>query len=175
MAIQTASLFFKNNRNYGIGNIDFDLILSESHNFNNTVTQFNIEDGSNISDHIRNELFNGTVTMLITNFSLLQDGIISNRAQDAYDALESLWRERDLVTIVTVLKVFDNVAITNISINRGTDSGEALEVDVSFQEINIVKLQELQITASIKLKNMNSTQNKQSANKLNKGKQQGVQ
>lgn len=169
-----ASLLFRNNRTYGVGVITFDLILTEGHNFTNTITQFNVEDGSVISDHIRNDLFVGTVSGLISNYSLFTNGIFSNRAQEAFDAIETLWREKTLVDIVTVLKVYNNVGISNVSMSRDSDSGEELVVDFTFQEINIVSLQEVIIEATIKLPNMNNNQNRQSSPNLNVGKQQGV-
>ena len=169
-----ASLLFRNNRTYGVGVITFDLILTESHNFSNSVTQFNVEDGSLITDHIRNELFTGTVSGLITNFSLFQNGFFSNRAQEAFDAINVLWKERTLVDIVTVMKAYKNVSITNITMSRDSDSGEELIVDFSFQEVNVVTLQEVIIEATIKLPNMNTDQNRQSSPNLNVGKQQGV-
>lgn len=164
-----SSLFFRNNRDYKAGNISFDLILNESHNFNNTVTDYNVEDGSFVSDHIRNEKLEGSVTGLITNFSLFSSALISNRSQIVFEKLEQLWRDRELVDIVTVYKVYKNVAITSISISRTNDQGEAIEFEISFKEVNVVKLQSVDIEVDIKLKNMNTDINRQSANILNAG------
>jgi hypothetical protein len=55
-------LFYQNreykidNNETGLGILSFDLELAESHNFSNNVTQFNVEDGADISDHIQNNL-----------------------------------------------------------------------------------------------------------------------
>lgn len=175
MAEIRSTLFFKNNRVYGVGAIVFDLLISETHNFSSEITQFNIEDGSSISDHIRNTLRTGSVTGLITNFSLYQSGLTSNRAQDAFDALVRLWEARELVTINTILDVYENVVITNISVARGEDSGEALAANFSFSKLKIVKLQEVQIQAVVNLANMNSNINRQAAVNIDAGKTTGVQ
>ena len=174
MALINATLFFKNNRIYGVGAITFDLILNESHNFSNTVTQYNIENGSNISDHIQNEPITGQVSGLITNFNINLVGFFVNNAQAAFEKLEELYKKQELVTIVTVLKVYQNVAITNITINRDKDTGEALFADFSFQEINIVSLQEIVITASVNIKDMTSNLNQQASPLLNAGKTVGL-
>ena len=70
MAEIPVSLFFKGVQSYGIGILKFDLLLSEDHNFDNTITEHPVEDGSIISDHIQNELENGSLTGLISNFSV---------------------------------------------------------------------------------------------------------
>lgn len=174
MALQSVSLFFRKNRQYSFGNIVLDLITSESHSFNNTVTQFNVEDGGVITDHIRNELFSGSMTGIITNFSLFQEGLSTNRAQDAFDALEQLWRNRELITVNTVLRVYNNVAITSLSVNKDVDSGEMIAINISFIEVNVVKLQEIEVVASIKLKDLKSKQNKQTSPKTEVGKTRPV-
>jgi hypothetical protein len=139
-----AVLFYKN-RNYGVGIITFDLILSENHSFNNNVTRYNVEDGSDISDHIQNDLETGQVTGFISNFSIYDEMIMENKAQIAYDTLRELWKKRELVDIYTVLQVYEQVAITNISVSRDSGSGESLIADFSFQEFNKVKLKEVKL------------------------------
>ena len=129
----------------------FDLILSESHSFQSSVSNRPVEDGSIITDHIQNGLENGSFTGLITNFSILTPGFISNRAQDAFDMMNRLWKEKTVFTFVSVLKVYKNIVITSLSVKRSGDTGEANAFDISFQKIKKVKLKEVEITASIKL------------------------
>jgi len=170
-----AALFFKANRKYGVGPILFDLILNETHNFNNSISQYNIENGSIISDHIRNELPNGTVSGLITNFSLKTgDNSFQDKSQIAFELIESLWRSKELVTVITFFKIYSNALISNISINKEFDTGIALVANFSFQVVNIVKLQQLVAEASVNLENMDSEQNKQSAINIDVGKTNGV-
>lgn len=167
------STMFYQNRVYGVGIITFDLLLSESHIFNNNVTRYNVEDGADISDHIQNDLEAGSVSGLITNFSIYDGEVFNNKSQEAYDTIRDLWKKRQLVDIYTILQIYEQVAITNISINRDSESGESLICDFSFQEFNKVKLQEIVVELSIKLKDMQSKQNKQSSPNLNTGKNQG--
>lgn len=175
------SFLFYQNRNYGIVNnetgygiITFDLELSENHNFSNTVTQYNVEDGSEISDHIQNNLEVGGVTGFITNFSIYDSVIIENKAQIAFDVLRNLWKAKELVDIYTIYHIYEGVAITNISMSRGSDSGESLTCDFSFQELNKVKLQEIEVEVQINLQNMKTSQNQQSAPNKDNGKTQGT-
>lgn len=170
MATLPTSLFFKNNRQYGIGTIKFDLIMSEDHNFESEVTSHPVEDGSVISDHIQNRLENGTVTGIISNFSINTLGLASNRAQDAFEALVALWKEKTLVTIVTVLRVYEDVAITSAPVARDSDSGESITIQVSFRKVNTVKLQEVVLDLSVKVNDLDSNANRQVAGSTSIGR-----
>lgn len=170
MAAITTTLFFKSNRVYGVGGITFDLILSENHSFGSTVTQFKIEDGSNISDHLQKETRSGSITGLITNFSITDGLILSNKAQDVYEKLKELHNKQELVSIVSVMEVYNNVAVTSVTVPRDSATGEAIEVGLSFQEVQVVKLLEIQIEAAINLDDMGSDLNRQSSVKQDLGK-----
>lgn len=174
------SFLFYQNRTYGllnnetgIGIINFDLELAEGHLMTNSVTRYNVEDGADVSDHIQNELEAGTVSGFVSNFSIFDGEVFENKAQLAYDTLRDLWKKKQLVDIYTVLRVYEGVAITSININRDASSGESLICDISFQEFNKVKLSEISIGATVNLKDMKTTQNKQASPAKSVGKQQG--
>jgi len=167
------ALFYDNPNSYGMegtSSIIFDLLLSESHNFGASITDYALEDGSIISDSITNELENGSFSGLFTNFSINTTSYRSNRAQHSFDALYDLWQRKELVTIFTIHKKYENMAITSISISRDDGTGEALEVSISFRKVNIVKLQEIKLDIDVNLKNLKSKLNKQSAKNIDLGK-----
>lgn len=169
MADLPASLFFKNNRKYGVGSITFDLVLSENHNFNSVVTEHPIEDGSEITDHIENELENGTLNGLISNFSLTAGDVTTNRAQDVFEAMVALWNEKTPVTITTVLRVYENVVITSMPFMRDASQGDSLPISISFKKIRIVKLQEVVLELAVKVNDLESSENKQVAAEVDVG------
>jgi hypothetical protein len=163
-------LIFRGNRKYGIGNIRFDLLLTESHNFSSNISVHPVEDGSQISDHIQNIMESGSVSALISNFSLRSAFLTSNRAQDAFDALVALWQERTLVTLVTVMRVYENVAIANMPVARDADTGEAIVIQIDFQKVEVVKLQSIELEVAVKVNDLDSAQNKQVAPKVDSGR-----
>jgi hypothetical protein len=173
MATVPIRLFFRGNRQYGIGSIKFDLILTESHSRTNQVTEHPVEDGSSISDHIKNDLENGALGGIISNFSINVVGLTTNRAQDAFDALESLWKERTLTTMVTVLKVYEDVAIVDLSMDRSETSGESLVIQCSFRKVKKVQLKTVQVDATVSIKDMNTSLNRQSAVTVDAGRTVG--
>lgn len=169
MAKIPQSLFFKNNRKYGVGQINFDLVLSENHNYNSTVSKHPVQDGSEISDHIDRELESGTLNGLMTNYSLQIGENTTNRAQDTFEALVALWEEETPVTITTVLKVYSDVVITSMPFMRDNTQGESLPISISFEKIEIVKLQEVTLELSVKLNDLDSDLNKQVAEEVDVG------
>jgi len=165
-----ASLFFKENKIYGVGEISFDIIVTEDHIHQSNVSSHSIEDGSVISDHVHNLMRAGNMTGVISNFSVNAGTIFTNRAQDAYDALVSLWEEKNIVTVYTILHTYEDVIIANMPVARDSDSGDSLMVQISFQSVKIVMLQDIELELSIKVKNLNTNQNRQVSTKTNAGR-----
>lgn len=175
---------------YKVGSVELDLILDEDHSKSAQVTENPLQDGRAISDGIFIELQEGSLTGLVTNHSVkiaeerakqleLQDSEtlmaeaenyqLENRAKQAWVDLKAVMDAKQPVTIVTSLEVYDNVAITNISTERNGDSGDALEIKVSFRQILTVSLMEHEVTAQVQPKDMDSDINRKSALGVNVG------
>lgn len=175
---------------YKVGSVELDLILDEDHSKSAQVTENPLQDGRSISDGIYLELQEGSLTGLVTNHSVkiaekrakqleLQDSEtlmaeaenyqLENRAKQAWVDLKAVMDAKQPVTIVTSLEVYDNVAITNISTERNGDSGDALEIKVSFRQILTVSLMEHEVTAQVQPKDMDSDINRKSALGVNVG------
>lgn len=175
---------------YKVGSVELDLILDEDHSKSAQVTENPLQDGRAISDGIFLELQEGSLTGLVTNHSVkiaeerakqleLQDSEtlmseaenyqLENRAKQAWLDLKAVMDAKQPVTIVTSLEVYDNVAITNISTERNGDSGDALEIKVSFRQILTVSLKEHEVTAQVQPKDMDSDINRKSALGVNVG------
>ena len=175
---------------YKVGSVELDLILDENHSKSAQVTENPLQDGRAISDGIFLELQDGSLTGLVTNHSVkraeerakqleLQDSEtlmaeaknyqLENRAKQAWVDLKAVMDAKQPVKIVTSLEVYDDVAITNISTERNGDSGDALEIKVSFRQILTVSLMENEVTAQVQPKDMDSDINRKSALGVNVG------
>ena len=175
---------------YKVGSVELDLILNEDHSKSAQVTENPLQDGRAISDGIFLELQEGSLTGLVTNHSVkraeerakqleLQDSEtlmaeaknyqLENRAKQAWVDLKAVMDAKQPVKIVTSLEVYDDVAITNISTERNGDSGDALEIKVSFSQILTVSLMENEVTAQVQPKDMDSDINRKSALGVNVG------
>lgn len=182
-------LFYRK-EGYSVGAIELDIILSENHSKDARVTENPLQDGRAVSDGIYLELREGNFTALVSNHSLKHveevseqttDALLDlaqwqplkNRAREAWEELKSLMDRKELVTIVTALEVYDNVAITHIGAPRDGDSGDAQEFEISFKEVKKVQLREDKVSAQVQPSDMGSDINRQAAVGTSGGQQVG--
>lgn len=187
------SLFYRAD-GWSVGEISLDLILTETHSLNAVVTQHPVQDGSTISDHITILPRSGTMRVLVSNFSLSTakgddradwDEIydqgeaaqksLPNRAEEAWKKLKDLVKKRELVKVVTSLEVYEDVALTRVETTRDGDTGDALEIDIDYEQVTKVKLKETKVTAQVQPRDMKSTINQKSAVQVNSGQKVGTE
>ena len=187
------SLFYRAD-GWSVGEISLDLILTETHSLNAVVTQHPVQDGSTISDHITILPRSGTMRVLVSNFSLSTakgddradwDEIydqgeaaqksLPNRAEEAWKKLKDLVKKRELVKVVTSLEVYEDVALTRVETTRDGDTGDALEIDIDYEQVTKVKLKETKVTAQVQPSDMKSTINQKSAVQVNSGQKVGTE
>ena len=140
-----------------IGDLEIDAFLRVRHSMPNEVTSIPIEDGAEYSDHIVTKareisiegFFGPTETRDYTAEE--GDGLSSylrSRMLDKFAELERLRDARELVTVVTGLRVYYNMAILGIDIDRDVSVGHALPFSIQLRELEIVKSQTATIASS---------------------------
>ena len=164
----TISVLFGSRKAGKIGELQLDATLRETHIVTNEVTQYPVEDGADISDNIRlvplevemnGFITNSPVDILQANNAEVieqQNGEIEiknlkrteviNRVELAVDILYQIagrkvrgkQEDPQLVTIVSGLRVYNNMAIKSLNIPRETPSEEAIRFNASFIEVNFV-------------------------------------
>lgn len=187
------SLFYRAD-GWSVGEISLDLILTETHSLNAVVTQHPVQDGSTISDHITILPRSGTMRVLVSNFSLstaegdaraawdeiyaqgeAAQKTLPNRAEEAWKKLKDLVKTRELVKVVTSLEVYEDVALTRVETTRDGDTGDALEIDIDYEQVTKVKLKETKVTVQVQPSDMKSTINQKSAVQVNSGQKVGTE
>lgn len=187
------SLFYRAD-GWSVGEISLDLILTETHSLNAAVTQHPVQDGSTISDHITILPRSGTMRVLVSNFSLstaegdaraawdeiyaqgeAAQKTLPNRAEEVWEKLKDLVKKRELVKVVTSLEVYEDVALTRVETTRDGDTGDALEIDIDYEQVTKVKLKETKVTAQVQPRDMKSTINQKSAVQVNSGQKVGTE
>jgi hypothetical protein len=124
-----------------IGAILIDAFSIEDHHSAVIVTDYPVEDGSTISDNAIEQPDDLTITGICGTASLLNPVSMISRALDADQALYNLKHNRDTITILSGLRVYQNMIITDYRVRRDKDSGGALVFVMSFRQIVIVKSQ----------------------------------
>lgn len=129
-------LYGKKYRQGSVGSIELDVTLREDHKYNSRVTTYPIEEGSTLSDHIINEPDIVVLEGIVTDTPL---GFLSlfNRSVDTFNRLIQIHERREIVTLVTGLKVYPNMTITNLEVPREVRTGQSLRFIIELQEVII--------------------------------------
>lgn len=119
-----------------IGSIDLDVTITEQHNYNSRVTSYPVENGTILSDHIINEPDRLVLQALVTDtpLSILS---LTNRSSTVFNRLVEIQQRRELVQVVTGLKVYDSMAITSLDVPRSSSTGQALVFTIELQKVII--------------------------------------
>lgn len=127
-------LFGKKYQKGKVGSVELDATLVENHRYSSNVTTYPIESGPILTDHIVNEPVIINLEGIVTDTPLL---ILSpfNRSIDAFNRLIEIHRNREIVTVVTGLKTYQNMAITSFEVPRNVDTGQSLRFNIELQEI----------------------------------------
>ena len=144
----------------GINQLLIDATISIDHQYVNRATEYPIEDSAIITDHIRQSPERITLQILTTNSPTVVNIDASgktqvrtdnsNRKQLAFntwlefagfeinkqeDTIDNQVSAPQLLNIVTGLKVYTNMIITNLSIPESSTIGDAIVSSATFQKI----------------------------------------
>ena len=127
-------LFGKKYDRSRIGSVTLDATINEEHNYTAQVTNYPLENGTDISDHIINQPVTVQITGIVsdTPLSLLSS---FNRSIDAFNKLILIYERKERITVVTGIKVYTNMVMTNLQIPRDVSTGQSLSFSIELQKI----------------------------------------
>ncbi|MGL5965629.1 MAG: phage baseplate protein [Kluyvera sp.] len=156
-----------------VGNLEFDTLDQETHEWNRDVTMNPVENGSPISDHIIRQPRKLTIAGMISNAPIT--GVltqVSNAIETGFDGddrvntaiklLDSLYQSNELVTIYTKNFTYENMLIQGINIPRRVEDGDAVNFTIEALQANIVSTATTEIPVGVGVRktdagNSNST------------------
>ncbi len=100
--------------------IELDASISQSHELGAEVTDHPVEDGVDITDHVRPKPARVTIQGVVSAHPLVADGqtVEAGREIDAWAVLEEIILQRLPVTLVTTLRVYQDVILLAVSTIR---------------------------------------------------------
>lgn len=149
-----------------VGNLEFDSIDSETHDWQRDVTQNPVENGSPVADHIIEKPRNLTVTGMISNSpisgssiftSLISGSNTEDAVANAFSTLDALYKSRSLVTIYTRYATYENMVLTSINIPRTPDVGDAIVFTIQATQIRIVSTQTTSLPVGVGVKSQTTS------------------
>jgi hypothetical protein len=138
------SLVLGKKKKFTVDALTLDILISESHQRTAVITENPVEDGTIISDHIILEpqflSINGFVSNshpTILSFTNLFNN--EDKVKAAFELLEEIYFARDLFDVVTNLKVYENMFMESLNIDKGPDTGDVLNFTMELKEIRQVE------------------------------------
>ena len=166
-----------------IGGFEIDAFVTEHYSHSNSVTDIPVEEGGNISDHVKPDpdeiqiqAFIGKAEFVVWDGPLPESSADvppedpKGRIKQAYFELLRLKEERQPVDVVTGLGTFTGMVITSFEIDREAANGNDLPFSMSFKKVRIVKSDIIKISASLA-----AAGNDQTASTVNAGQQATTQ
>ncbi|MDU4299901.1 MAG: hypothetical protein E7I45_02855 [Eikenella corrodens] len=129
-----------------IGALQLDALISEQTSLVNGVTQYAVEEGAPVSDHISTEAEKLTIEGVVTGASVSLFGTHGrSKMIEAKEALRVINEQRQPITVVTGLDVYPEFAMESCDISRNADDGEQLRISISLTKIRKAKTREADI------------------------------
>lgn len=129
-----------------IGALQLDALISEQTSLSNGVTQYAVEEGAPVSDHISSEAEKLTIEGVVTGASVSLFGVHGrSKMIEAKEALRVINEQRQPITVVTGLDVYPEFAMESCDISRNADDGEKLHISISLTKIRKAKTREADI------------------------------
>lgn len=143
--------------NGNITSLDLDVTSDEVHEWDNEVTQFPVEIGSPITDHIQPMPDRVTITGIVSNSAIGETALqqLANgddRCQTAFDLVRKLMDDRILVTVYTRYKVYIDMALKSTNIPRGASIGDSVQFKMEFVHVRQVNTQTVEVPDGISKK-----------------------
>lgn len=132
------TFYYENQPRGKIDSIVVDVTLNDDVSYKCGISQYAVEDGSFISDHITEQPYDLSLRGLITDYPLNSaesSPVGGNRVKNAYEELLALKKNKTPFNVVTGLDVYTNVFFTTFDIHRDADTGRALSFEAKFQKI----------------------------------------
>jgi len=141
MTDQARFIFLKGVKK-AIGNVFIDAFSIETHTKKSNITTYPIEDNSTITDHVLNLPLNlntnGIIEPIGDNYNIL----------DIHNKIVDLMNSKQLISIITGLKVYNNMSILDYTVTRNAQNGQSLVFTMQAQETKIVQSQSVTIPIS---------------------------
>lgn len=119
-----------------IGLLTVDVTLQESHEFGARATDWPVEEGTVITDHVRLEPRALTIEGFVTDTPIAFTSVGNVRSATGFEILEQLWEARTPFIVVSQLRYYENMIIESLVIPKNRES--ALRFTCNMREVVLV-------------------------------------
>lgn len=164
-----ARLYFSNpNIPKTFGQLVVSVWENESHDRSNNVTNYPVENGTEISDHIQPQPIELNVS------GIVEATDTGTNIIDSYFLLKQIMEEKQIITVVTSLDVYENMCVLSSNVTRNAQNGGSLSFTATLKQITYVSSQAIAIPNGILNDNNKQSQAKQDLGKATSGQSQST-
>lgn len=130
------------------GAIELDASIEEIHEGESEIPRHPVETGADITDHVRRKPESVRITGIVTNTPILLGAFLGparpftplsfTRAEEFYDTLRNIKDEAALITVVTTLRLYENMLLKSFRVPRNVGQGNVVEATMIFEEVIFV-------------------------------------
>ncbi len=123
------------------GAVELDASLEENHTAENEITQFPVEVGVDITDHVRKLPEGVTIRGVVTDHPLVLGGAFrSGRSTDAYQEFLVMLNQAQFVAVVTTLRQYANMVVQRMEVPRNSRRGSSVEFVLTLREVKTAEV-----------------------------------
>lgn len=111
-----------------IDDVLVDATPNEAPSFSNEITENPLEDGTVITDHINQKPLTLELNVVIT-------GEYEGTPQEKYERLLEIRNNREIISVIGALQVYEDMAISEINLEKSADNAKGYSGTISFQQI----------------------------------------
>lgn len=125
-----------------IGDLQVDVVVSKETTFDSEVTQYPVEDGFPVADHVTRNPMGLTMEVVctptpVTFFADL--GANQNRLNEVTNAIMKIYNEGDPITVKTADAIYKDMVMTHAPLPRTVDDGLCYKMQLDFVHVRRVK------------------------------------
>jgi DNA polymerase III gamma/tau subunit len=126
--------------------VAFDALITDATDLSVTVTDHPIEDGADVSDHIRDDPDQLRLDIVVSQTPANIPDLVTTtasldffRQEEAWQRLVDLLKRHAFVRVVTSVATWDDMVIQSLSRSRSSTVGQALEATIKVNKVVKVK------------------------------------
>jgi hypothetical protein len=129
--------------------LTLDVSINEGHSLRSSVVSHEVETGVEVTDHVRTLPRELTIQGLITDTPsgiealAIIPGLVDRfgplpPSVEAFQKFEEFWRDKQLLDVVTGLKVYQNMIIESVEFPKSAQVGRSLQFSIRMKEVRFV-------------------------------------
>lgn len=122
-----------------IGVLELDITVREDHGMASDITDSPVEDGTDVTDHIRNQPRSLVMEGQISKTPVNVQHFNPLRYRQAFAKLEKLHSDRTTVTVLTTLKEYKNMGIKQINVIRDSQTSNVIRFVAQLRVVRIIR------------------------------------